>query len=404
MTAPMTALMSAPCGALRRLAARVVALALGLAAPALAQPAADFQAIDALVAGAIAEHQLPGAVVLIGHGGRIVFERAYGHRALVPQVEAMSDDTIFDMASLTKCLATATALMQLHQQGLFDFDDPVARHLPAFAGDGKQGITIRELMTHYSGIPDADPRGTWSGYEEGLRRAFATPTVGPPGSVFRYSDLNFIALAALVEKLSGQTLDAYTLEHIYTPLGMLHTRFLPPAAWLPKIAPTEYDEQGRMMRGLVDDPTSRRMGGVAGHAGLFSTAGDVALYAQALLDGLAGRPSAFPLSRHELQLMTSPQQPAPAQPAGPQHRVYRRGVGWDIDSPYAVRGDPQGAQFGEHSCGHTGYTGTSLWIDPDSDSYVIVLANNGHPVHKGNITPLRRAIAAAAARVLGAAR
>jgi SSS family transporter len=369
-----------------------------------AQPAAegpakpDFHIIDNLMDDAISAHRLPGAVVLIGHNGKVVFEKAYGHRSLVPDVEPMTEDTIFDMASLTKCLATATALMQLHQKGLFSFDDPVSKYLPAFAANGKKNVTIRDLMTHYSGLPpDLDLKQPWSGQEEGIRRAMDSGLYTTPGTTFRYSDINFITLGALVEKLSGQTLDEYALEHIYLPLGMKHTRFLPPITWLPRIAPTEFDGHGRMMRGIVDDPTSRRMGGVAGHAGLYSTAGDVSIYAQALLDRLAGRPSNFPLSQKSLELMTRAEQPSTAQPAGVLHKVYLRGVGWDIDSPFA---GARGILFPIGSFGHTGYTGTSLWIDPASDTYIIILANSGHPYEVGAITFLRRAIATATARAL----
>ncbi|MHB1022381.1 MAG: sodium:solute symporter family transporter [Acidobacteriaceae bacterium] len=358
----------------------------------------DFHVIDQLMDDALAAHKLPGAVVLIGHNGKVVFEKAYGHRSLVPDIEPMTEDTIFDMASLTKCLATSTALMQLYQKGLFSFDDPVSKYLPAFAVNGKKDVTIRDLMTHYSGLPpDVDLKDEWSGKEEGMRRAFDSELMTKPGTTFRYSDINFITLGALVEKLSGQTLDQYTLEHIYIPLGMKHTRFLPPIIWLPKIAPTEFDEHEKIMRGIVDDPTARRMGGVAGHAGLYSTAADVSIYAQALLDRLAGRPSDFPLSQQSLELMTKPEQPATALQAGVDHKVYLRGVGWDIDSPFAGN---RGILFPIGSFGHTGYTGTSLWIDPDSDTYLIILANSVHPREVHNITPLRRAIATATARAL----
>ena len=174
-------------------------------------------------------------------------------------------------------------------------NDPVAKYLPEFAANGKQDITIRQLLTHYSGLPpDISLEDPWLGKEEGLRRAFASMPVTAPGVQFRYSDINFIVLGALVEKLSGLTLDEYQQRYIARPLGLEHMRFLPPESWHSRIAPTQYD-QGVMLRGVVHDPTSRRMGGVAGHAGLFSTAGDVAIYAQNLLDRLAGRPSHFPL-------------------------------------------------------------------------------------------------------------
>ena len=224
----------------------------------------------------------------------------------------MTLDTIFDMASLTKCLATATAVMQLYQEGKLSPNDPVAKYLPDFAANGKEDITIRDLLTHYSGLPpDLDLLEPWAGKEEGYRRAFAAVPMRPPGERFVYSDINFIVLGALVEKLSGLTLDQYTQKNIMAPMGLTHTRYLPPASWIPDIAPTQWEHGASasgnpasktfpgdtMLRGVVHDPTSRRMGGVAGHAGLFSTADDVAIYAQNLLDRLAGRPSSFPLSR-----------------------------------------------------------------------------------------------------------
>ena len=331
---------------------------------AAAATAPDFTPITTLLSQAIATKKLPGAVVLINHDGRTVFEQAYGDRALEPVVEPMTEDTIFDMASLTKCLVTATAIMQLYELHRLNFDDPVAKYLPAFAANGKENVTIRELLTHYSGLPpDISLTDAWGlaapDKAEGLRRAFASGLVTPPGTHFEYSDINYITLGALVEKISGQTLDVYAQEHIFAPLKMMHTRYLPIAkacgairvagsalvempigavssgpsraceqgSWkadrlVPNIAPTAHDNEGNaatnpnfdhILRGTVHDPTTRRMGGVAGHAGVFSTASDVALFGQALLDRLAGRPSDFPLDQATLQLMTQPEQPATAE-------------------------------------------------------------------------------------------
>jgi CubicO group peptidase (beta-lactamase class C family) len=364
-----------------------------------------FTAIDQLVDQAIADHLLPGAVVVVGHDGKVVFRRAYGMRSLEPTQEKMTADTIFDMASLTKPLATATAIMQLYQRGKLKFDDPVAKYLPAFAANGKQDITIRELLTHYSGLPPDLPLDQpWDGQGEAYRLAFAIAPIEPAGETFRYSDINYVVLGALVQKLSGMTLDEYTQRCIMGPLGLAHTRFLPPEAWIPRIAPTQYEHGASaygvpglptgpgdvMLRGVVHDPTSRRMGGVAGHAGLFSTADDVAVYAQNLLDRLARRPSRFPLSRAVLLMMVAPEQP----PGGKAVR----GFGWDIDSPYSSN---RGTIFPVGSFGHTGFTGTSLWIDPASDTYVVVLANSVHPNGPKRITVLRGRIADAAAKALG---
>jgi uncharacterized protein YbbC (DUF1343 family)/CubicO group peptidase (beta-lactamase class C family) len=364
-----------------------------------------FGAIDPIVNQAVDQHLLPGAVVIVGHNGKVVFRRAYGMRSLEPARERMTLNTIFDMASLTKPLTTATAVMQLYQKRKFALDDPVAKYLPAFAANGKQDITIRDLLTHYSGLPPDLPLiEPWEGKGEAYRRAFAVAPIGPPGTTFRYSDINYIVLGALVEKLSGLSLDDYTRRFIMDPLGLKHSRFLPPETWIPRIAPTQYEhgaaaygtpglETGArdvMLRGVVHDPTSRRMGGVAGHAGLFSTADDLAVYAQSLLNRLAGRPSNFPLSRAVLRKMTEPEQP--------EGGTALRGFGWDIDSPYSSN---RGTIFPVGSFGHTGFTGTSMWIDPSSDTYVIILANSVHPNGPKRITTVRGKIADAAATALG---
>lgn len=352
--------------------------------------AQSFSAIDRLVEESIARKEIPGAVVVIGHNGKVVFHHAYGMRSLEPVREEMTEDTIFDMASLTKPMATTTSVMQLYERGMFRLNDPVARYLPEFAQQGKDQITIRDLMTHYSGLPaDVDLKDEWQGKQEGLRRAFASKPLMPAGSEFRYSDINFIVLGALVEKLSGKTLDQYAKENVFAPLGMTHTSFLPPVEWKAKIAPTEYDEHQQMLRAIVHDPTTRRMGGVAGHAGMFSSAEDVSRFAQALLDLLAGKSSRFPLQQLAAEKMVIPEQPA----TGTQ----LRGLGWDIDSVYSGN---RGELLPVGSFGHTGFTGTSLWIDPSTDTYVILLANAVHP-HLGKaITPLRGAVATAAAAAL----
>ena len=350
----------------------------------------DFTPIDRIVAQAIDEKKFPGAVVIVGHDGHIVFHRAYGNRSMIPQPEAMSEDTVFDVASLTKVLCTTTAVMQLYEQGRFVLNDPVAKYLPDFAANGKGDITIRQLLTHYSGLPpDISLTDPWVGKEEGLRRAFASTPVTPPGVQFRYSDINFIVLGALVEKLSGLTLDQYEGKYIAEPLSLRSTRFLPPESWRSRIAPTQYDN-GVMLRGTVHDPTARRMGGVAGHAGLFSTAGDVAIFEQNLLDRLAGRSSRFPSKRLTLLKMTTPGQPATG--------TALRALGWDIDSPYS---NNRGELFPIGSFGHTGFTGTSVWIDPADDTYVVMMSNAVYPNGPTGITAVRAAVANASATALG---
>jgi uncharacterized protein YbbC (DUF1343 family)/CubicO group peptidase (beta-lactamase class C family) len=359
-----------------------------------ASPPSSLGVLDSIVQEAIRDEQIPGAVVLVGHDGQVIYRKAFGERALEPRREPMTVDTIFDLASLTKVVATTTAVMQLVQKGQIRVNEPVAKYLPEFAENGKEEITVRELLTHHSGLPeDLDLAQrylsqAWQGRETALRMAYAEKPIYAPGSRFLYSDVNFIVLGALVERVSGMSLDAYCQKNVFAPLKMTHTRFLPPAAWLPKIAPTQYDEHDKMLRGVVHDPTARRMGGVAGHAGLFSTADDLAKFAQALLNGSTGF-SPLILSPLMVEKMTTPQQPPTSQ--------VLRGFGWDIDSPFSSnRGDllPVG------SFGHTGFTGTSLWIDPTTRTFIIVLTNAVHPRGKGSAVALRSKIATAVAAAL----
>jgi SSS family transporter len=422
----------------------------------------DFSSVTTLVNQAIAAKKLPGAVVLINHDGSTVFEQAFGDRKLDGEpgldgkpsaAEPMTEDTIFDMASLTKCLATATAIMQLYEAGKLQFDDPVAKYLPEFAANGKEKVTIRELLTHYSGLPEdislKDPWGLASPDKaEGIRRAMNSTLYGPPGLTFKYSDINFITLGALVEKLSGETLDVYASEHIFKPLSMISTRYLPineacgivgvaaggrgkhaggeaivdpcgpngweKQKWIPNAAPTAYDNEGtaetnpnfdHLLRGTVHDPTTRRMGGVAGHAGVFSTAHDTSLFAQALLDKLLHNTGPFPLKQATLKLMTQPEQPSTAVAGATIFTadgkattgIATRGFGWDINSAFSR---PRGEVFPIGSFGHTGFTGTSLWMDPESDTVVILLANAIHPRGAPPISTLRGQVATAVAKAL----
>ena len=345
---------------------------------------ADLSDLDSIVQTAVQKHEIPGAVLLVGHDGQVVYRKAFGERSIEPTREAMTVDTIFDLASLTKVIATNTAIMQLEEQGKIRFNDTVAKYIPEFAQNGKGDITVRDLLTHYSGLPpDLDLTQPWSGRETGYAMAFAETTDAPPETEFVYSDINFITLGALVERVSGMPLDAYCAQNIFSRLGMAHTRFLPPADWLPQIAPTQYDENGKMLRGVVHDPTSRRMGGVAGHAGLFSTADDLARFAQDLLSGNTI------LSRLTIEKMSTPEQP-PNQTAV-------RGFGWDIDSPFSSN---RGELLPVGSFGHTGFTGTSIWIDPTTNTYIILLTNAVHPRGKGITISLRSRVATAVAASL----
>jgi len=340
--------------------------------------------LDGIVQEAVRDEQIPGAVVLVGHDGQVIYRKAFGQRALEPRREAMTVDTIFDLASLTKVVATTTAVMQLVQKGQVRVNEPVAKYLTEFAENGKEEITVRELLTHHSGLPEGlELAPSWEGRETALRMAFAEKPIYAPGSRFLYSDINFIVLGALVERVSGMSLDEYCQKNVFAPLKMAHTRFRPPASWLPQIAPTQYDEHDKMLRGVVHDPTARRMGGVAGHAGLFSTADDLAKFAQAILNG------STILSPLMVEKMTTPQQPPTSQ--------VLRGFGWDIDSPFSSnRGDllPVG------SFGHTGFTGTSLWIDSTTRTFIIVLTNAVHPRGKGSAVALRSKLATAVAAAL----
>jgi uncharacterized protein YbbC (DUF1343 family)/CubicO group peptidase (beta-lactamase class C family) len=337
--------------------------------------------LDPIMEEAVSKATIPGGVLLVGHDGQVVYRKAFGSRSLEPSREAMTTDTIFDLASLTKCVATATSVMELMQEGRIRLNDPVSMYLPDFAQNGKQDITIRELMTHYSGLaPDLDLSTPWTGRDTAYAMAMQQTPQYPPGSRFVYSDINFEVLGFLVEKLSGMPLNDFAARQVFEPLGMRHTRFLPPDAWAARIAPTQYDEKGHMLRGIVHDPTARRMGGVAGHAGLFSTAEDLARFAQQMLNGTRI------LNRLSVEKMSTPQQPANA--------ASLRGLGWDIDSPFASN---RGELLPIGSFGHTGFTGTSLWIDPVTDTYIVLLTNAVHPRGGKSVVSLRARVADAVA-------
>lgn len=409
------------------------------------EPEGDFTAVSQSVNDAIAAHLLPGAVVQVGHGGRIVFRQAFGERKLPGEpgpdgapapAEPMTEDTIFDLASLSKPIATTPAVLQLYEKDLIKLDEPVQTYLPEFneANDPRRAqVTVRMLLTHTSGIGgDLSHQGPWglvaADKSDGIRRALSAALEFDPGERFHYSDIGFIILGTLVEKLTGEPLDVYVHDHVFAPLAMSDTFYLPaskacgphrvignaiavdghavtrcaPGEWstdlLTRVAPTARDEDSpgvnpdfdRLVRGTVHDPTARRMGGVAGSAGVFSTVCDVGRYAQALLDRLAGRPSTFPLTQASVELMTTPQQPASVSSGV-------RGFGWDIDTYQSL---PRGEVFPVGSFGHTGFTGVTVWLDPGSDTYVVVLANVIHQRGGPPIAPLSGEIATATARAL----
>jgi len=353
-----------------------------------ATPTAEFSGaaeLDSTINEAIRQDKLPGGVLLVGHSGKIVYRKAYGRRSLTGTKEPMTVDTIFDLASLTKIVATTSAMMRLYEQGRLDLEAPVTKYLPEFQG-GESPITIRELMTHFSGFrPDIDIDPPWSGYETGIRMAMMDKPVAPPNTKFIYSDTNFILLGEIARRLSGKPENEYVADILFKPLGMKDTRYLPPASWRPRIAPTEMQADGTVLRGVVHDPRARWMGGVAGHAGLFSTADDLAKFCTMILDEGAGL-----FAPATIRTFTSP--------ASPKDNPVVRGLGWDINSPYSgTRGD----LFPIGSFGHTGFTGTSMWIDPASRTFVIFLANSVHPHLRPAITPLRRKIATIVAASVG---
>jgi uncharacterized protein YbbC (DUF1343 family) len=347
--------------------------------------ALSFSNLDEIMTTAVSRGTIPGGVLLIGHDGQVVYRKAFGMRSLEPTREPMTTDTIFDIASMTKCIATATSVMQLVQQGKIRLNDTVATYLPEFSKNGKENITLRQLLTHFSGLKeDLDLKPAWHGRAAAYQMAMDAQPAFPPGSRFLYSDVNFETLGFVVEKVSGLALNEYASRNIFEPLGMRDTRFLPPQQWLSRIAPTEYDGEHHMMRGTVHDPTASRMGGVAGHAGLFSTADDLSKFAEDMLIGF------HVLSAMSVEKMSTPQQPPTAS--------VLRGLGWDIDSPFSSnRGDflPVG------SFGHTGYTGTSIWIDPVTKTYIILLTNSVHPHGRNaSIVSLRARVASTAAQSL----
>ena len=371
-----------------------------IAVPAAKQPnSGSFARIDDLVREAMSAKLTPGAVVVVGRGDQVLYEKAFGFRATVPAQEPMTIDTVFDVASLTKVIATTTAVMTLVEEGRLRLNDTVASHVPGFERYGKGGITIRHLLTHVSGLrPDVDLH-PWTGYDAAIELANDEVPAAAPGETFVYSDINFFLLGDIVRRVTNQTLDAYLKARVFGPLGMNETGFLPPKALWPRIAPTERCAEqdawpckrpdAAPLRGIVHDPTARRMGGIAGHAGLFSTARDLKTFARMLL-GKGRLGTTRVMSAATVTAMTSPQTPAGMRSI--------RGFGWDIDTSYSSnRGDlfPAGTSYG-----HTGFTGTSLWIDPGSNAYVIFLSSRLHPDGTGDVGVLRSRIATVAAAAI----
>ena len=365
----------------------------------LTADASRLASVDAVIEQAIRDKQIPGAVLLVGRGREILYQKAYGNRSLAPQVEPMTLDTIFDLASVTKVVATTTSVMILVEEGRIRLTDRVASFIPDFGRYGKESVTVRHLLTHVSGLrPDLElSDDSWRGTDEAIRQACEEVLMSAPGERFGYSDINFFVLAEIVARVSGMPFERFVEERIAKPLGMADTMFLPPAPLQPRIAPTEsctpygWPCQGpnqAMLRGTVHDPTARRMGGVAGHAGLFSTAADLARYCRMVLGGGAFG-GARVLSPLTVLKMTSP--------ATPPGMASVRALGWDIDTSYSSN---RGELLPIGSFGHTGFTGTSLWMDPVTKTFVIFLSNRVHPDGKGDATPVRARVATVVASAL----
>ncbi len=338
----------------------------------------EFDALREVVRKAVAKGNPPGAVLYLESGERKL-TLVEGQRALSPAMEAMTEDTVFDAASLTKVVATLPCVLILMEQGKIELEAEVRRYITEFRG----GITVKHLLTHTSGLRPGIPKEpVWNGYDTGIKLAVELEPEGPPDRFFRYSDINFILLGEIVRRVSGGALNEFAAKHVFEPLKMESTRFLPPDDWKPRIAPTEIDENNVMLRGVVHDPTSRKMGGVTGHAGLFTTASDLAKYARMILNGGAGV-----LKPETVKLMTAPQTIATV--------FERRGLGWDIDSTFSR---PRGKTFPIGSFGHTGFTGTSLWIEPQSKTFVIFMSSRLHPDGKGSVRDLYEEIGTVAAQ------
>ncbi len=338
----------------------------------------DFTAVREVVQKAVVKGKPQGAVLWIESGERKT-TLVEGQRAMVPVKEAMTEDTVFDAASLTKVVATLPCVMRLVQDEKIALEDEVRRFIPGF----RAGIRVRHLLTHTSGLRPGIPKEpAWSGYDTGIRRAMELEPEGPPDRFFRYSDINFILLGEIVRRVSGMPLNEFAAKTVFEPLKMESTRFLPPEDWRARIAPTEKDENGVMLRGVVHDPTSRKMGGVTGHAGLFTTAGDLAKYARMILNGGEGV-----LKPEKVKLMTTPHTIATV--------FERRGLGWDIDTTFSR---PRGKVFPIGSFGHTGFTGTSLWIEPGSKTFVVFMSSRLHPDGGGSVRELYEEIGTAAAQ------
>ncbi len=341
----------------------------------------DLSGIDRIVKEEIEKSNIPGAVVLTGQGNKVLYWKAFGHEVNEPFQEKMSKNTIFDLASVTKPVATATSILILVDRGKIKLDDYAGKYLPAFACNDKEEVRIRHLLTHTSGLP------AYTNADE-LKNAFGTPcpdkvidkicnlkALSKPGEEFRYSCLGYITLARIVEIVSGDNIDDFSRENIFAPLRMKQTTYNPPASKEKNIAATQIVEE-QLLRGTVHDPLARLMGGVSGNAGLFSTANDLSTYCRMLFNSGKWKRTKV-LSPESVRLLTTVQS-------------HDRAYGFDVNSSYSW---VKGSYAPENAFCHTGYTGTSIVCDPESKVYVIILTNRAHPHDKGTSKPIRTKIA-----------
>lgn len=368
--------------------------------------AARLAEIDRAILDNIAARKLPGAVFHLQRDGA-VYQKAYGRFTYDEGAAPVTPDTVFDAASLSKVLSTAPSVLLLAEEGKLDLEAPLVRYFPECANGGKEAITVRQLLTHSSGLPAGLPaKPAWQGIEAAHRLACTQVVTHAPGSLFRYSDINYILLGRLVERIAGMPLERFAQQRIFAPLGMVDTGYRPlERTAAARIAPTQRGASGTgaeaevslhedlapnaLLAGVVHDPTVRRIGGVAGSAGVFSTARDVARFGRMLVGG-GQLDGVRILSNDSVRLLTTAQSPS---------GLALRGMGMDIDSPYAQR--PRGTVFPVGSYGHTGFTGCILWVDPQSRTFYVFLSNRVYPDDKSNVLALYTQLGSLSARAAG---
>ncbi len=335
-----------------------------------------FDGTVALLAQSVERGAFPSAVLTVGRRGKVILSTAVGHYGM-DDSRPISDSTVYDLASVTKVVGLTTAVMLLVAEGRLDLDARVVDYLPDFRGSDKDAVTVRHLLTHTSGLPAWRPLHIEThSRSEALDSVLAAPLEAPPGTRYVYSDFGAITLTLIAERVSGETLDSFLERRVFGPLRMAWTRYRPPLQWRDRIAPTEDDPwRGHVVRGEVHDENTVRLGGVSGHAGLFSIAPDLARFAQWMLDAYHGRidPTAATYVPPGVVREFVRRQP------GPEGST--RALGWDTPSPER---SSAGTLMSRESFGHTGFTGTSIWIDPHRELYIILLTNRVHPTRANN--------------------